>query len=148
MKSSVARFSVALAVLALLAATAAAAPQFGDIFKKKKKDQPAQAEQKSEGKSNGKGDDKKPDDKKSESGGGGGLFGVKGATGSKQSTDTTAMGFSGVGPDGKVTPEATNATPSADDVAKVQKIANTTVKHEDLQKFVQEGNLKTRGGGD
>jgi hypothetical protein len=41
-----------------------------------------------------------------------------------------------------------NATPSADDVAKVQKIANTTVKHEDLQKFVQEGNLKTRGGGD
>src|SRR5688572_6973766 len=143
MNSPAVRASIALALLTLLVANAAAMAQFGDIFKKKKKDPPpAQSEQKSDAKK----DDKKPEEKKSE--GGGGLFGVRGATGSKQSTDTAAMGFSGVGPDGKVTAEALKATPTTDDVAKVQKIASTTVKQEDLQKFVQEGNLKVRGGGD
>jgi ribosomal protein L12E/L44/L45/RPP1/RPP2 len=143
MNPSTSRAPVALALLLFLVANAAAAAQFGDIFKKKKKDQPAQTEQKKEEKK----DDKKPEEKKSE-GGGGGLFGVKGATGSKQSTDTAAMGFSGVGPDGKVTAEAMNATPTAADLERVQKIAGTTVKQEDLQKFVQEGKLKVRGGGD
>jgi hypothetical protein len=68
------------------------------------------------------------------------------ATSSKQTSDTTAMGFSGLNPDGTVETAAMNATPTSLDYANAQKVATYTVDSTKLHTFIEDGKLKSKGG--
>jgi hypothetical protein len=94
-------------------------------------------------------DKKQQDQKKDEQKKGGGLFGgmkrITSAKGSSESNYTATAGAKGVGPgDGKKIAEA---QPTADDRAKVDKMAGTAPSPDELKKFLDEGKLATEKKG-
>jgi hypothetical protein len=129
-----------LAVL-VLSSSAFAMPQLpgglGGVFKKKPKDQPAQQQQSDADKK--KADDKKKEDDKKQ------LFSDDSAA-AKQKKDTTAMGFSGLNPDGTVENAVLNASPSSDDVMQAAAMAQSSVPPAELKQFLSDGKLKAKGG--
>ena len=64
---------------------------------------------------------------------------------SKQKKDTTAMGFSGLNPDGTVENAVLEASPSAEDQAAAAALGQTSLKPGELQAFLTEGSLKSKG---
>jgi hypothetical protein len=133
---------MAAALLLLILAFASPAwgtPQLGGIggvFKKKPKPQPEQQQQQQPSGDQKK--DEKKDDKKP-------LFADDSAT-AKQKKDTTAMGFSGLNPDGTVENAVLNSSPTAEDGAKAAAMAGTRVAPGDLHQFLADGKLKAKGG--
>lgn len=134
---------MAAALLFLILALASPAwgtPQLGGlggVFKKKQK--PPEQQQQQQQPSDQKKDDKdKKDDKKP-------LFADDSAT-AKQKKDTTAMGFSGLNPDGTVENAVLNSSPTAEDEAKAAALAQLHVAPGDLKTFLGDGKLKAKGG--
>jgi hypothetical protein len=139
-----------IAVVVLLAVLGLASPAFatpqlsglgGLINKKKKPDQQQQQpQQQNQQDDQKKQDDKdKKDDKKQ-------LFTDDSSASAKQKKDTTAMGFSGLNPDGTVENAVLNASPTADDQAAAAAMSQTHVAPTDLRQFVTDGKLKSKGG--
>jgi transcription initiation factor TFIID subunit TAF12 len=142
---------VLCAVLAL-ASPAFAAPQLsglGSVFKKKDKnqqqqqqqpssDQQQQGQQQQGQQQDDKNKDKKPEDKKM-------LFSDDSAS-SKQKKDTTAMGFSGLNPDGTVENAVLNSSPTADDEAKAAALSQVNANPTEVKQFITDGQLKSKGG--
>jgi len=72
------------------------------------------------------------------------------AKSSSQKKDTTSLGFNGLDPEGKVETALLKSSPTSADEAKVEKIAQVKVDPAELQKFLDDGELKAarkRGGG-
>ncbi|MDP9268470.1 MAG: hypothetical protein M3P27_09130 [Acidobacteriota bacterium] len=137
------RILARLCLLALvLSSSASATPQLpsglGGVFKKKPKEQPAQPAQTDADKKKAEDDKKKEEEKKP-------LFSDDSAT-AKQKKDTTAMGFSGLNPDGTVENAVLNASPSAEDAAAAVAMSESSVAPADLKQFLTDGNLKSKGG--
>jgi len=132
--------TVLLLVILIVATPAFASPQLGglgSVFKKK--DKPPQQQPQSEaGKKKAEEDKKKQQEQKL-------LFADDGGS-SKQKKDTTAMGFSGLNPDGTVETALLNASPTSEDVAAAAALTQIRVAPADLQQFISEGNLKSKGG--
>lgn len=132
-----------LLLIFALAAPSFATPQLGGlggVFKKKdkpKEQKPAEADKAKAGEP--KADDKKKDEEKKP------LFADDGGS-AKQKKDTTAMGFSGLNPDGTVENAVLNASPTAEDEAAAAALAQSSVPPGELQAFISEGNLKSKGG--
>ena len=135
--------AVALLAVLGLASPAFATPQLGGlgglINKKKKPDQQQQQQQPSDQDKNKQDQNKKPDDKKQ-------LFSDDSSATSKQKKDTTAMGFSGLNPDGTVENAVLNSSPTAEDRSQAAAMAESHVAPTDLQQFVTDGKLKSKGG--
>lgn len=140
-----------IAALALCAVLALASPAFatpqlgglGDVFKKKDKKPQQQQQQQPSDQQQQQGqqaDDKnkKPEDKKL-------LFSDDSAS-SKQKKDTTAMGFSGLNPDGTIENAVLNSSPSSEDVAKAAALSQVTAKPGEVKQFITDGQLKSKGG--
>lgn len=120
------------ALILLLAAPLVAAPQLpglGGVFKKKPKEQ----------------EQKKEEEKKKEEPGKP-LFADDSGAQAKQKKDTTAMGFSGLNPDGTVEQAVLNSSPTAEDEARAAALAGTRVDPQELEAFLKEGNLNAKGG--
>lgn len=60
---------------------------------------------------------------------------------SRQTKDSATMGFNGVDPNGQVQQAFLNASPSPDDMAKAQLVAQYQVNAADLSAFLQQGDL-------
>ena len=138
-----------LAIVLLLTAVGwSAPPQFGGIFKKKdtqKKDD--KDKNKDQNSTDNKDNKDKKDTNSTDNNGQQNLFqGNVNATGSKQKSDTTAMGFSGLNPDGTVESAAMNATPNGTDYANAEKVAGYKVDKSKLSDFIKDGKLKAKGG--
>ncbi len=142
-----------LAIALLFACVAwAQPPQFGGIFKKKssntqkqddKNKQQQQTQDQNQNDNNNNSNDKNKNDKNDQQQ----LFqGNVNATSSKQTSDTTAMGFSGLNPDGTVESAAMNAQPNSNDYANAQKVAAYHVDKSKLGDFIEQGKLKKKGG--
>jgi flagellar motor protein MotB len=131
-----------LLLIFVLATPAFGKPQFGNLGSVlKKKDKPAQSQQQQQSEADKKKaeeDKKKEEDKK--------LLFADDASKSKQKKDTTAMGFSGLNPDGTVEKALLEASPSAEDEAAAAALTLIRVAPGDLQTFITEGNLKSKGG--
>ena len=134
--------AVVLLALLALASPAFATPQLGGLggLIHKKKDQPQQQQQQSDQDKKKQEDDKKKQDDKKQ------LFTDDSSASAKQKKDTTAMGFSGLNPDGTVENAVLNSSPTGEDMAQASALSQTHVASADLQQFVQEGNLKSKGG--
>ena len=142
-----------LAIALLLACVAwAQPPQFGGIFKKKssntqKQDDKNKQQNKDANKNDNNNDSNSNDKNKTDNNGQQQLFqGNVNATSSKQTSDTTAMGFSGLNPDGTVESAAMNAQPNSTDYANAQKVAAYHVDKSKLGDFIEQGKLKKKGG--
>ena len=135
-----------LLLFLVLSSSAFATPQLpsglGGVFKKKPKDQPAQPAQPP---AQTEADKKKQEDEKKKEAEKKQLFSDDSAT-SKQKKDTTAMGFSGLNPDGTVENAVLNASPSAEDDAAAIAMSGTSVAPADLKQFLADGKLKSKGG--
>lgn len=70
------------------------------------------------------------------------------AKSSSQKKDTTSLGFNGLDPEGKIEKAALASSPTSEDEAKVEKIAQSKVDAAALQTFLDDGHLKTvkKGG--
>jgi hypothetical protein len=60
---------------------------------------------------------------------------------SRQSTDSTALGFNGIGDNGQVTASVLSASSTSDAAAKAQRMANFKPDPAALAKFQKDGNL-------
>jgi hypothetical protein len=135
-----------LLLFLVLSSSAFATPQLpsglGGVFKKKPKEQPAQPAQQpaqtDADKKKAEEEKKKEDEKKP-------LFSDDSAT-AKQKKDTTAMGFSGLNPDGTVENALLNASPGPEDEAAAIALSQTSVAPADLKQFLADGKLKSKGG--
>ncbi|HSE47675.1 MAG TPA: hypothetical protein VLA96_00545 [Terriglobales bacterium] len=130
-----------LLLILVLASPAFASPQLGGLGGLlKKKDKPQQTQQSDADKKKAEEDKKKKEeaDKKL-------LFADDGGS-SKQKKDTTAMGFSGLNPDGTVENAVLEASPSAEDQAAAAALGQTSLKPGELQAFLTEGSLRSKGG--
>ena len=136
-----------LLLLLVLSSSAFATPQLpsglGGVFKKKPKDQPAA--QPAQPAAQTDADKKKAEDEKKKEAEKKQLFSDDSAT-SKQKKDTTAMGFSGLNPDGTVENALLNASPSAEDEAAAVALSGASVAPADLKQFLADGKLKSKGG--
>ncbi len=143
--------AIALCAVLALSAPAFATPQLsglGGVFKKKDKNQQQQQQQQQsgqqqqgqqqQGQQQQSDPNKKPDDKKM-------LFSDDSAS-SKQKKDTTAMGFSGLNPDGTVENAVLNSSPTSDDEAKAAALSQVTAKPGEVKQFITDGQLKSKGG--
>lgn len=142
--------AIVLCAVLALSAPAFASPQLsglgGLVHKKKKDDQQQQQQQQSsdqqqqgQQQQGQQQDDKnKKDDKKL-------LFSDDSAS-SKQKKDTTAMGFSGLNPDGTVENAVLNSSPTSDDEAKAAALSQVTAKPGEVKQFITDGQLKSKGG--
>jgi hypothetical protein len=141
-----------LAIALLVSAFAwAQPPQLGGIFKKKssntqKQDDKNKQQQQNKDQNDNNNNDSN-DKNKTDNNGQQPLFqGNVNATSSKQTSDTTAMGFSGLNPDGTVESAAMNAQPNSSDYANAQKVARYHVDKSKLSDFIEQGKLKKKGG--
>ena len=146
-----------LAIALLLACVAwAQPPQFGGVFKKKnsntqkqddKNKQQNQNQNQTDNNNNNSNNNDSKDKNKTDNNGQQQLFqGNVNATSSKQTSDTTAMGFSGLNPDGTVESAVLNAQPNATDYGNAQKVASYHVDKSKLGDFIAQGKLKKKGG--
>ena len=141
---------VLLAVLGL-ASPAFATPQLGGlgglINKKKKQDQQQQNQQnQNQQQQSGQNNQQGQQSQQQQGGDKKQLFTDDSSATSKQKKDTTAMGFSGLNPDGTVENAVLNASPTAEDQAAAAAMSQTHVAPTDLQQFVTDGKLKSKGG--
>jgi hypothetical protein len=64
------------------------------------------------------------------------------ASNSAQSKDSASLGTNGLGADGMPTPAQMNESASAADEAKAQKLSTQVTNKDEVDKFIQQGNLK------
>jgi hypothetical protein len=64
------------------------------------------------------------------------------ASNSNQSKDSASLGTNGLDPDGMPTKSQMNESASAADEAKAQKLSTQVTNKDEVDKFIQQGNLK------